>query len=127
MPVSRLGPRGALRAGFITGLPRFARNDGDAGLVLERVPLNSGLCVVRSSVRSELGRRMNGSRGDSADLWFGFMVRRCAPGLRLGCRASLATTGNEVSCLNECLILDCVSCTASFVLSLSKDERKWRR
>ena len=44
----------ALRAGFITGLPRFARNDGDAGLVLERVPLNSGLCVVHCSVRPEL-------------------------------------------------------------------------
>ena len=25
----------ALRAGFITGLPRFAHDDGDAGLVLE--------------------------------------------------------------------------------------------
>ena len=47
---------------FITGLPRFARNDDDAGLVLER-----------------------GSR-----------------------------------------ILDGVPCTAPFVLSLSKDERKWR-
>ena len=26
----------ALRAGFITGLPRFAHDDGDAWLVLER-------------------------------------------------------------------------------------------
>ena len=51
-----------LRAGFITGLPRFARNDGDAGLVLERGSLNSGLCVVHCSVRPELGRWMSGSR-----------------------------------------------------------------
>ena len=30
--------KASLRADFITGLPRFARNDGDAGLVLERGP-----------------------------------------------------------------------------------------
>ena len=58
--------KASLRAGRITGLPRFARNDGDAGLVLERGSLNSGLCVVHCSVRPELGHWMNGSGGDSA-------------------------------------------------------------
>ena len=37
-------------------------------------------------------------------------------------------TGNEVSCLTERhLVLDCVPCTAPFVLSLSKEVRKPQR
>ena len=62
---------------------------------------------------------MNGSRGDSAGLWFRFMVRRYALGLSLGCRASLAITRRGGAVLEGVLrIMGGVLCTAPFVLSL---------
>ena len=63
---------------FITGLSRFARNDGDAGLVFERGSLILGGVPCTAPFVLSLSKDER-KPWRYAGLWFGFMVWRYAP------------------------------------------------